>query len=329
MTYTTYDDLHRDVIARYRTGDFAAAYDLLTQAEADLPDDAANILYMRSCMAARIDQPDLALDILEHALGRNFWYGEDMMRQSPSWQGLQGNPRFEELARTSIERHRAAHATARARLLIGAPQGGCTIDQPCPTLLALHGNTHNGAESQRGWQPLVDAGWLLAAIQSSQIAGYEAFVWNDAAVALRDVRQQYALLREQYAIDEARLLIAGFSLGGAVALHTALTGAVPVRGFVLLGPALEPAAVQTWLEQYHPTPYSLRGYVLLGADDQAVDRAAIQQSVTLLNGNGIACELEIIADLSHEYPRDAGATLRRAVAWALADRTGRTGQQAR
>lgn len=76
-----------------------------------------------------------------------------------------------------------------------------------------------------GWRGVVGAGRLLVAFQSSQWIARNRAVWDDEAVALRDVREQYAALTTDHRLDPDHLVVAGFSMGAETALRTALEGA--------------------------------------------------------------------------------------------------------
>jgi predicted esterase len=317
MTTRTYEALNDEVIAFYNDGAFDQAYDLLTREGEQFPEEAPQVLYLRSCLAARIGQPDLAIAILQDALDRGLWYGEHVLRASPSWQPLQGVPAFEHLVTISMARQEAARNAPR--LFTQEPAGGCAADHPCPLLLALHGNGDNGRAALNGWRSAVEEGWLLAAVQSSQAGWSDAYIWDDQETALRELAEQYAVLSTQYAVDPGRALLAGFSMGGETALRAALGGTIPVRGFLLLGPGGPTIDTpDAWLPLIaQGAARGLRGVIFMGEDDDTIPQDAIRTLVDLLNTHGIPCELEMLPGLRHAYPADFGPTVRRALAFVL------------
>lgn len=316
MTTRTFEDFQEETMRHYQAGDYAAALGLLVREGDQFPEEGAWVLYMRACMAARIGQPAETVRLLDEALARGYWYGEPVMRQSPSFLPLQGQPEFEAVAARHIAR--AADARAEPVLLVREPDGGCS-DHPCPVLLALHGNGADGPSALRGWGPVVDRGWLLAALQSSQIVGVDQYVWDDQAVALREVADHFAALQGQYRLDPARTLVAGFSMGGETALRAALTGTVPIAGFILLGPGGPTIDTpDAWLPLIERAERrGLRGYVILGEQDTGVPHEAIRAIVALLNAHGIPCELEMVPGVRHAYPPDFGPSIDRALAFVL------------
>src|SRR5205823_9745002 len=126
---------------------------------------------------------------------------------------------------------------------------------------------------------------LLAAVQSSQIAATKTYLWDDQATAMRDIEARYADLRRLHAIDAGRVVLAGFSLGGETALRAALSGAIPTKGFILLGPGGPTIDTpEEWLPLItQGAERNLRGYVLLGEEDAGVPHDAIRTLVELLN----------------------------------------------
>jgi predicted esterase len=315
----TYEQLNKEAMEHYGKGEFDKVYDLLTAEEAHYPDHKADILYLRSCMAARAGDNALSIGLIQEARDNGIWYGETMMRQSPSWKPLQGIPEFEELVAEFKEEELAANT--QPLLLISEPEGGCSSDKPCSVLLALHGNGANGRTAQLGWQPVVAQGWLLAAAQSSQAGMTDAYIWDNQEIALREIATHYGTLRDGHHIDPSKVVIGGFSMGGETALRASLLGTIPVRGFILLGPGgptIDAAA--EWLPLIESaTGHNLRGYVFLGEQDDTVPHEEIHTIVSSLNDHGIPCKLEMVPGIAHDYPEDFAPRLERAMAFVLAE----------
>ncbi|HEX8221400.1 MAG TPA: alpha/beta hydrolase [Chloroflexia bacterium] len=316
MPFQTFDELNTEAMRLYQQGQYAETYDLLTSEgnRFTAPDESYMTLYLRSCMAARTGRPDHAIDLIRESFDRGEWYGEQLLRMSPSYAPLQGMPEFERLV--EVGRAKQVEASAPREPLVLEPEGGCTSELACPTIVALHGNTERAQSALDGWRPIVAQGWLLAAGHSSQVAAYNRYVWDDQDVALRDVAAQFGKLRERYNIDPARLIVAGFSLGGATALHAALTSTIPAIGFILLGPGgglmLEPESWRPLIAQ--AANKGLRGYMLLGEHDDGVAEGT-RATVEMLNEGGIPCELEVIPSTGHAYPADFGPIIARALAF--------------
>lgn len=318
MSVQTFNDLYTQAMEYHGRQEWANALDVLTREGERFPDDAPTVLYLRSCMAMRIEQPDLALRLIQEALDRGYWYGEQVMRESPSWQPLQGVPEFERLV--EINKVRQEEFRTKPQLFIQEPEGACAEDRTCPLFIALHGNNSNAGQTLHGWRAIVEQGWLLAVPQSSQAMMVHAFLWNDQETALREIEEHYARLRKEYRFDQEQSVIAGFSMGGETALRASLLGTLPVRGFVLLGPGGDTMAnPEAWLPLIEGAmDRGLRGYIFVGDREPQQYQEDIRTTAELLDANGIPTKLETIPGIAHVYPEDFGPYLSRALAFVLA-----------
>ena len=98
QTDDSYQVLDARVMELYREQNYAGAFDLLTAEGPRYPGHETDVSYMRSCLAARKGDYGLAVEILEQTLEQGSWFGEMLLRRSPSWQPLQGRPDFERVA---------------------------------------------------------------------------------------------------------------------------------------------------------------------------------------------------------------------------------------
>jgi predicted esterase len=298
----------------YRRQAWADALAVLTQHGDQFPDEADSVLYLQSCLAARVGQPDLALSLMQQALDRGFWYDDLVLRKTPSWQPLQGLPAFEQMAAVCAERQQAADAHARPERLVAEPAAG-TADQRWPLLLVLHGNRDNATRTLAAWQAATADGWLVAALQSSQVTGYQAYMWNNQTIAQQEVEAHYAALAAIYPIDPTRVILAGFSMGGETALRLALLRAVPARGFILVAPGgptiAQPDAWHKLAEQV--ATQHLRGYIVGGEQDWTMAPDALQAVADVLQQHQISCDVEVVPTLGHDYPEDMRPYMQRAM----------------
>ena len=78
-------------------------------------------------------------------------------------------------------------------------------------------------------------GWLLASAQSSRVP-QNRYVWNNQERALAELKQHYQKLSSERELDEEKIVLVGFSMGGETALRAALLQTIPAKAFILLGP---------------------------------------------------------------------------------------------
>ena len=142
-------------------------------------------------------------------------------------------------------------------------------------------------------------GWLVVSPQSTQPLFPGAYCWDSAAQGMADVLYSYEQTLGQYEIDPRRVIIAGFSQGSGMALHTALSGNIPARGFI--------GIASWWLDPKSLLPQTesakrLRGYFITGEKDHTFDTAREIQNT--LRENHIPFGEETHPDLAHEFPSD-------------------------
>ena len=319
MSNLTFSDLETQLYQLYQSGEYAQALDLATREASRFPTEAWRVTYWRICMASLMNETALALQLLEEALGSGIWYAEAQLREDPDLQPLQGLPQFEQLVEVCRKRQAEVQAQAAPALITLQPEGQCQAGlQPCPLLLALHGNTKTAENSLGFWRSAVSKEWLLALPQSSQVRGSDGYVWNDRDWAAREIQEHYAILCEQYAVDPDRVVVAGFSLGGELAIWLAMSGTIEARGFIAVGPAgpymREP---DNWVPLIEASQArGLRGYLVVGEQDVFCYEGT-QALAAMLRSRNIPCELEVHPNLGHDFPPEFQQSLIRALEFVL------------
>lgn len=305
MTFGSYEEMISAFWTLYRGESWDDALDLLTREGDAFPEQASHVLYLRSCVAARAGRTEAAVGILAEAIERGHWYGQGLLRASPSWQPLQGMPEFELLVEACRRAEAAAQAVAAPKLLLETPDDA-PAGPPTPVLVAVHGNGDNAEAALAGWRPLVSRGWAVAAPQSSQVANSGQFGWFDQELAVREIEQLVATLRKNSAVDARRIVIAGFQLGGEPALRVALRRRVPASGFILIdpfGPATPP--VSDWLPLVQQQPVDgLRGCILLAERALHLSHDLPRDMAAVLSSNGVPCDVRQVPGLGYGYPPD-------------------------
>jgi len=289
-----------------------AAYDLATDAAQGFPERVALLYNWRYCAAALLDKPDLAIEIIQKAIDDGFWWSEEYLRSDEDLKSLQDLPAFNRLVDTSEQQYRLARSEAvPVALSLDLPAQSA---EALPLLLALHGNNSNAQDSVSFWTSGVEQGWLTVLLQSSQVIGSNAYVWDDLELAAKETQNHYAGLAEEYQIDSEQIVIGGFSKGGEMAIWATLMDTIPVRGFIAVcpgGPYIRD--IDKWLPilESNETLAEKRGYFVVGERDQSVEN--IQALHKMFVSKGLACELVIVPDIAHDFSADFDQTLAQAL----------------
>jgi len=312
--YPTFATLNEKLVELFQAKQFAEALDFVTAEGPRFPDDRVDVDYWRMCAAARVGNLPLLIQIAEQALSEGMWYGEMLWRQSPSFAPLQGNPEFERIVSASRAAQEIDAPSGAPIMITRTPENHSAAS---PLLIALHGNTSSAERTLPYWEAAVAHGWVMALPQSTQIMHKGSlFAWNDLETAAKDVQARYAQLQNEIAFDRNRIVLAGHSMGGLVAIQMALTGALNVHGFIANGPAVP------FLDEPEETLHAilesarvrgLRGYFIIGANDDAIFADKVQALAEKIKAAGIPCGLEIVPDATHDYSPAYDAALRRAL----------------
>ena len=280
----------------------------------DYPEEYAAINYWRICLAARLDNFDLANKIFESTLASGIWYSDVLLRKSPSLESIQGQEDFERLARISEQLREADGGDLP--LLVSRPKDACKPgDAGCPTLLFLHGNMDTAQNNLQHWAHLSAKGWLVVTPQSSQAMWTGSYMWADVPSTQKEIEQHYANLTNQYSLDTDKLVLGGFSMGAEMALSLVLKEDFPAKGFILLGPG-GPLMndVREWqplIDRSRATP--LRGVIWMGESDNTIPRENVRKLSEMLHASGIPTLLETFPNLGHDYPPSFEQVVDRAI----------------
>lgn len=241
------------------------------------------------------------------------FFNDFVLRRDEDLKALQGRPRFETLVDRSFRILADEQQKSRPETKILEPN--LISSSKIPLLIGLHGNNSNAQGFSDYWGSITNHGWLVALPQSAEISGKGLYVWNDIVRVEKDIPVQYETLKQQYDLDENKTILAGFSKGGHAAIHLALKGFFPVRGFLALAPYV--GSVNSWLPLLNsPDQQKLRGYFVMGGKDDSCTPGAMKLKEKLID-YGIKCEMEVFPEMDHDIPSNFDEVLPRALNFIL------------
>lgn len=190
-------------------------------------------------------------------------------------------------------------------------------NHPVPLCIVLHGNDSNPQAHAEFWRPLSVAGWLVLLPQSSRVGQQpNTFIWNTPGLAewnFQEIQNVFAGIQKTYKINLSKIILAGFSMGGGMAIEMILGGHMEALGFVVVAPYVPYKYVdlQSHYSEFVKSP-AVRGYCIVGEQDSfAVEgTAALASRLPSMN---ISCFVELHPNLDHEYPSDFEKSLLKAV----------------
>ncbi|WP_432888261.1 serine aminopeptidase domain-containing protein [Kribbella sp. CA-245084] len=286
-----YDDLIERLDALYEAQKFDEALRLLDTDSAGLEAWTAELSHLKACVQGLSGDTDGALRTLQAASAAGAWWEPGLLTDDDDLAGLRGKPEFDELVAVSAARV----APETVPPLIDVPD-----QTPVGVVVALHGAGQTAEHAQKNWRGVLDHGYALVCVQSSQLTSSNYRTWPDPDEAAADVARALAALPPELTAAHLPLIAAGFSAGGRAALNWALTAEpTPVAGVLAMAPAIRqlPDASAGKLSP---------ATIWIGADDDL--RQVVEGVAEKLESFG--CTIERIPGLTHTFPADFDDRLR-------------------
>ncbi len=298
-----YKEMEKRLFALYTQKNFTGAYEVAEKMLKDYPSRAGVVYNYAYTMKNLMGDSLGAVQLMEEAAEKGYWADPHQLERDPDFSNLLDDPRFKAVLRKYSNLAEKSRKTQKPILVTLEPEKG-TFDnsRKMPIVIALHGNTETVDDSMDKWKFMAEKGWIVALPQSSQISMPNAYVWNDFTVAKEEIKSHYKTLKGKYPIDEDKVLIAGFSKGGALAATLCFEQVIPCRRFVLMGPYLQnPSELEEKIVRF--SSGEGKGYLIVGENDVDCINGT-RDLFNLLKRNNIQCRIDIVPNLAHEYPSD-------------------------
>jgi predicted esterase len=314
----SFEELQTQMFDLFYARDLAGAFAVAESASRLYPDRLPKTVYWKACLFSLMGHPEEAVWALAQGLAKGAWWAPAMLSQDPDLETARTLPQMAEVLAETDRRWRAAQARSEPQTFILDPRD--RIAAPTghdgalpPLMLALHWYTGTGPEFiERFRSAADDLGFLLASAQSSQMCAKGQYCWDDQALGEAEVTQALAGLRASHRFDADRIVLAGASQGGRLAITMSL--ALPLCGFIAVVPAIrsvEPFAphIRSAAER------GVKGYIITGERDHFL--AGAEDLQRFLDSIGVPCRTEVVAGMPHTFPKDFPERLARAARFVI------------
>ncbi|HET9911805.1 MAG TPA: dienelactone hydrolase family protein [Anaerolineales bacterium] len=293
MESMTFLELTDQMMHLYTDGKFADALQLVEQNADRFPEQSARTIFWKMCLLSLCNRPDEVLSIFRQGLDSGLWWAESQFLDQ-DLNAVRDLPEFKRLMAISQEAYEEArrHIKRDQTVLVPEPPASGKY----PLLIALHGRNGNKDSNLEYWEVARQRGWLVLSPLSTQPLFLDSHCWDDPAEGVADLLFYYGQVSQKYKIDPQRVVIAGFSQGGGMAIYAALKGNLAPRGFIGVG---------TWWADANELDCErkdVRGYFVVGEKDHTLER--VREIQASLRKNNIPLGEEVHADLGHAFPAD-------------------------
>jgi predicted esterase len=293
---------------------FAEAATILEEILRLYPEHMEINCYNLALVRVRLGRPDEGLAALSYGLDQGVWFGKYAFFEEV-WTPIRKAPGWAEFHHRNEAARARAQEVVEPRLEVALPQG-YDPSRSYPLFLALHGGGENVDVFMPNWvSPALKRDFITAYPQSTRLILTNGYGWTeDMDLSLQEIQTAFDEMVRRYAVDPGRVLVGGFSSGGVAALEIVLRNAFPVRGFVVLCPAvpegLSPGAVRAARER------GIRGTLITTEQDHRVNQQI--EMAEMMRAEGFSLEFSVLPNIGHWYPDDFAERLDRAIAhiWA-------------
>jgi dienelactone hydrolase len=312
----------------YNSRKYQEAIAVAFQAQEKFPERHAKTSYWIGCLQSRLGESEEALQTLELASRDGVWWPDEALLIEPDLESLQSKPEFKTIVASSQRLKQRALLTAKPGVMVLTPRSFSPQERH-PLIIALTPRIGHPGDFAEHWVSARNRGFLLAVPHSSQPISSEEYCWDDPKGSERDVAWAFKQVRDKYNIDSAKVMVAGFSQGAALAMYLTLNRTFPCRGFIAVAasdwvaPENKPAN-----QREHPSEAfasfirtkdvtGLKGALIMGDKDPFLPKVKM-----LLEGmveRGFDCKIDVVQNLGHEFPSDFEKRLESAANFLLGE----------
>jgi predicted esterase len=310
------DRLRERFADAYRARDWAEAITVGLEIEQRTPDRPAHE-YNLACVFALSGDGATASGWLERA-ARNGFNRVELLATDPDLDAVRTGDRFDRLVAVVQRNADAVRAEIERRFQAVPPMlyppPGHDPSTPIPVLIALHGFGDRADGTPTQWRRLAaKRGVMLVLPQGVRPAG-PGYSWHSVEEADTILDLTLDWLEQRAAVDKDRVVLAGFSQGGFIAMALAMrhpelfAGVIPVAGGYVPEIDAPPPASGADAPRY---------YFVVGSEDQAAPQSRLAAADFAAAGYDV--ELRVLPGVGHVFPRDTSRDLRKALQFAFGE----------
>jgi predicted esterase len=270
------------------------------------------LFFWRACILSLLEEPNEAIQVLHDGLNLGYWWAESLLRNDPDLALLQGLSEFETIVRTCEALHQEFEKENPAEILVYPPEKG--ISSPTPFMILLHSRSGNPEEMAFPYLSLIQQGWLVAVVKSSQMLFPGGYSWDDRERAYKDILDMVDELKNNFPANFSPMVVSGFSQGGGLALEIAIKRLLPVDGALVVSPYVRDIQA-SFTSPALLTSAPPRIYLVTGDEDTGLEGFA--RIADSLLTHRIPYQQERHLHLGHEFPTDFEPSLQKGLAFIL------------
>ena len=310
-TFATYGEMRQTLGQLINEKKFTLAEEILQAAVKQFPDHLLANSYNLAYVRVNLKKYKGAVKALAAANQKGIFFGIWDFDQT-EFAALKPLQSFQAFEKRNRELLAAAQKQARMKLEVITPEG-FDPKKKYPLFLALHGGGETLEDFKpQWWSTRLKSEFIVAFVQSSQLAGMNGFHWQDVAITQKELADAFGHVCAAYPVDEQRLVIGGFSSGGFASLVISLKGFLPVSGFIALCPEVPLPEVVSEGDIRQAAERGVRGTILSTELDNRLGQQ--RQLADKFRGTGLQYQFAVTPNIGHWYPDNLDKLIDQAIA---------------
>lgn len=278
-----FNEVANEVFALYDNGKFDEALALIEGAEQEFPDREAEVVFWRACLLGVGGRPEEALDTLRSGIERGQWWSPGQLADT-DLDSLRSLPGWNEVETTCSDATVAALKSRPAPIVQEGTSAGSVI-----TIQGAHAVQTDLATTWRAAAPLT---WSVITPAGMEPSAAGAWGWPRSVEASAE-----SVLADVENIELKRpLVLAGFSIGSAIACHIIDNALLDVSGLIVVAPSSLGG-----FDELRRTAVTVP--TLLVGGDRDPRHEAYHELRTDLAGTG-SVDVQLVEGLGHSNPDD-------------------------
>jgi predicted esterase len=271
------------------------------------PDEYLNATTILAQVYTRIGELTKATDIWKAGIQKGYAYG---LNNTIYHQYFKDNSEFKIL----LEEEDKLLSTLHMKHEVLLPKS-YNKNTTYPILFIFHGNSRNIVKSKTNWNsPLMSEEFITVFLQSYMPSSGEDFRWvtNDDKTR-KEFKDIYDKILNEYSVDNSKIVFAGMSAGGWIALEFMMNNYFPVSGMVLNCPVIPTDINDDMIKGF--VERKTRMGIITGENDFALEsQKELINKITELNGQAI---IEVNKGLGHNFSEDFSEQLEKNLKWVI------------
>lgn len=346
MKYSCFTELEKEIFKLYEEEKYKEALHLLNKSFEMLSNEDYNnnlfkILYCKTIMYSKVNMNHEVFDIISEMIDKGFSCSYGKLDNLPN--EIKNSKAYDLIKEKNDMLRLQQQQESKIMYEVHLPKD-YNEDKKYPVFFNLHGDGVGGtiADHKNDWSPkvLLENGFIVIYIQSSQLVAYNGYAWLKRAFdqkspdnnlvyklsenhyllkelydsAYDEIENCYKEIKGKYLIDEDSILIGGMSGGATACVDITMVNIIPIRGFIALCPELMPKSF-TADSVTKAKERGVKGVFLEGENASILEDE--ERMVEVFKKVGFPYEFYINKGIGHDYPDDLDLKVENALGFIL------------